>query len=257
MKNAAASKTKSRSTKKYGHINFVPNASVAKAAGRGLDLRSKFKRGGSSSNVSKARNLVARKNMSPAMVRKMRSYFESHASDKKEGWSKPSDPSNEYISWLLWGGYAGRSWANKIVKQMASADSKSKKKAPKAKKASTRARLASVQARVSILARLEEVLDSAETLNRSANYRGAGPEGLDRTKATITALANAIVARYMKAGHEPKAGSELMKDLYPYITGADVDKLKEQGLDFQRDIRPISRKAVNLAHGFITKTLKQ
>lgn len=145
---------------KYSHINFVPPASVAKAAERGLKLRDKFNRGGTAVGIARGRDLANRKALSPSTVKRMRSFFARHAGDKKPGWSKPSDPTNGYIAWMLWGGNPGKSWADKVVRQMESADKKAKKKPKKTtkKKASAHVRLASVQRRLEILARLQTTL---------------------------------------------------------------------------------------------------
>jgi hypothetical protein len=53
------------------------------------------------------------KSISADTIQRMVSYFARHEVDKKgEGWGKDSAG---YIAWLLWGGDAGRSWANKIA----------------------------------------------------------------------------------------------------------------------------------------------
>ena len=140
---------------KYSHINFTPPASVAKSAQRGLDLRDKFNRGGTSVGIQRGRDLSNRKNLSPSTVKRMHSFFARHAVDKRPGWSKPSDPSNGYIAWLLWGGDPGRSWAAKVVKQMEAADAKKKTK----KKASLAHRLASASVQVAQIHRLSLLLE--------------------------------------------------------------------------------------------------
>lgn len=140
---------------RYSHINFVPPSSVANAAKRGLDLRDKFNRGGTSVGIQRARDLSNRKNLSPSTVKRMHSFFARHSVNKRPGWSKPSDPSNGYIAWMLWGGDPGRSWASKVVKQMEAADSSKKSK----KKASLSVRLASVSAKTHQLARLSSLFD--------------------------------------------------------------------------------------------------
>lgn len=95
--------------------SFVPPSSVASAAKRGLELRRKHNRGGTEVGVARARDLSNRKGLSYKTVKRMKAYFDRHEVDKKgEGWGKDSAG---YIAWLLWGGDAGRSWANKIIKQ--------------------------------------------------------------------------------------------------------------------------------------------
>ncbi|MBD3361732.1 hypothetical protein GF358_02990 [Candidatus Woesearchaeota archaeon] len=124
--------------KKYSKINFKPPKEVRNAAKRGLELRKKFGRGGLTSKIAgklgigsgivRATNLAKGDKLSPSTVKRMYNYFNRHQKDKRPGWSNPSNPSNGYIAWLLWGGDPGRRWATKIVKQMRKADEKSKKK---------------------------------------------------------------------------------------------------------------------------------
>jgi len=77
---------------KYSHINFTPPDSVAKAAERGLEMRKKS--GGKGGLNAKQ--------------------------------AKKAGVGSGYIAGLLWGGSPGRSWANKIIRQMDAADKKSK-----------------------------------------------------------------------------------------------------------------------------------
>jgi len=120
---------------KYDHIDFKPPKSVADAAARGLELRKKNKgKGGLSaqqaskqgigSGVSRAVSLKNRNNLSPSTVRRMKSFFARHEGNKKANKGVPLAKDKGYISWLLWGGDAGQSWANKIVRQMDAADKK-------------------------------------------------------------------------------------------------------------------------------------
>lgn len=120
---------------KYDHIDFRPPESVAKAAARGLELRKKNKgKGGLSvqqahkqgigSGVARAASLKNRKTLSPATVRRMKAFFDRHEKNKGASGGKPLAQDKGHISWLLWGGDPGRSWANKIVNQMNAADKK-------------------------------------------------------------------------------------------------------------------------------------
>lgn len=120
--------------KKYSKINFKPPKQVRDAAKKGLELRKKFHRGGLSSQTAgklgigsgiiRASNLARGMNISPETIKRMHNYFSRHAVDKKPGWSNPKKPTNGYIAWLLWGGNPGRTWANKILKEMEKADKK-------------------------------------------------------------------------------------------------------------------------------------
>lgn len=106
---------------KYSHINFFPPEGVAKAAARGLELRREYGRGGTAIGIARARDLKNRKELSPETVRRMRKYFLRHQGDNLH---EKNPPSNGWIAWLLWGGNSGWAWANKVVRQMDSADNK-------------------------------------------------------------------------------------------------------------------------------------
>lgn len=109
--------------KKYDHIDFQPPKTVADAAEKGLDLRGEFDRGGTDTGVARARDLKNRKNLSPDTIERMVSYFARHEVDKDaDDFGNEDDPSAGYIAWLLWGGDAGREWAQKTKAKMDDAD---------------------------------------------------------------------------------------------------------------------------------------
>jgi hypothetical protein len=94
---------------------FVPPQAVRNNAKRGLKLREEHGRGGTAVGVARARDLSNGKAISLSTVNRMVSYFARHEVDKKgEGWGVDSAG---YIAWLLWGGDAGKSWANSIAKR--------------------------------------------------------------------------------------------------------------------------------------------
>ena len=102
-------------TYKGEEINLKPTATMAEEAQRGLDWRKEHGRGGTEVGVARARQLVNRQELSPDTVRRMVSYFARHEVDKQgEGFSPGEDgyPSAGRIAWALWGGDAGKSWAN-------------------------------------------------------------------------------------------------------------------------------------------------
>lgn len=103
---------------------FVPPAGARAAARRGLELRRKHKRGGLDtkqakkagvgSGVQRASDLMHGEALSISTVKRMKNFFSRHGQYAEHRQDKTSAA---YISWLLWGGNAGRSWANKIVRQ--------------------------------------------------------------------------------------------------------------------------------------------
>jgi hypothetical protein len=95
--------------------SFNPPAGVVSNAKRGLELRREFNRGGTAVGVARARSLSNGQGLPLETIRRMVSYFARHEVDKKgKDWGNASNPSAGYIAWLLWGGDAGKTWANSI-----------------------------------------------------------------------------------------------------------------------------------------------
>jgi hypothetical protein len=94
---------------------FSPPEGVRNNAKRGLELRREFNRGGTAVGVARARSLSNGQSIPLETIRRMVSYFARHEVDKKgKDWGNTSNPSAGYIAWLLWGGDAGKTWANSI-----------------------------------------------------------------------------------------------------------------------------------------------
>ena len=98
--------------KALSDINLIPTETMSNNAKRGLELREKFGRGGTAVGVARARDISNRKNLSPSTVARMVSFFARHGVNEGKNKLPNGDPSNHYIAWLLWGGNAGRTWAN-------------------------------------------------------------------------------------------------------------------------------------------------
>lgn len=111
--------------KRYAALDFTPPQGAATAAERGLRLRAQHRRGGTAVGVARARDLAARRALSPATLRRMHAFFARHAVDRQApGWASRTEPSAGYIAWLLWGGDAGRRWADRLVGRMDRLDGK-------------------------------------------------------------------------------------------------------------------------------------
>ena len=92
-----------------------PNQAMQNEAQRGLDWRNEFGRGGTEVGIARARDIVNNVDLSQDTVRRMKAYFDRHEVDKDAEGFRPGEegyPSNGRIAWALWGGDAGRSWAN-------------------------------------------------------------------------------------------------------------------------------------------------
>jgi len=122
--------------KKYDDSWFVPPKGVRSVAERGLKNRKKYGRGGLSnkqaseqgigSGVQRAVNLKNGSKVSPKTIRRMKSFFARHEQNKNS--KKPDGtPGAGKIAWDLWGGDAGKRWAESVDRKMKKADEKDKK----------------------------------------------------------------------------------------------------------------------------------
>ena len=103
--------------------SFAPPQAVRAAARRGLALRKKHGKGGLStqeagkqgigSGVARASDLAGGGAVSFETIKRMSAFFSRHEKNKSGG-----EDDAGYIAWLLWGGDAGRAWANRIIKMM-------------------------------------------------------------------------------------------------------------------------------------------
>jgi len=94
-------------------IDLTPTEQMASNAARGLELREKHGKGGTAVGVARARDIKNRKNLSPETVRRMHSFFSRHEGNEAGG-----EDDAGYISFLLWGGASGRSWAARKSAQL-------------------------------------------------------------------------------------------------------------------------------------------
>jgi hypothetical protein len=96
---------------------------VRSAARRGLELRRKHGKGGLTtkeagkqgigSGVARATSLANGDKVSAETIRRMVAFFSRHEKNKSGG-----EDDAGYIAWLLWGGDAGKSWANRTLKML-------------------------------------------------------------------------------------------------------------------------------------------
>lgn len=103
--------------------SFSPPSAVRSAARRGLELRKKHGKGGLStqeagkqgigSGVARATSLANGESVSAETIRRMAAFFSRHEKNKSGGENDAG-----YIAWLLWGGDAGRAWANRVIKML-------------------------------------------------------------------------------------------------------------------------------------------
>lgn len=94
---------------------FTPPQSVRDAAALGLKLRRRHGRGGTEVGVARARDLSNGRDIPLATVKRMVSFFARHDNDQERAARKRDESSAANIAWLLWGGDAGRRWANGVL----------------------------------------------------------------------------------------------------------------------------------------------
>jgi hypothetical protein len=106
---------------KYSNISFSPPDGVRSAAKRGLALHEEGLSGSGlePATVAWARKYVSGDPVSPERARMGNRFFGRNARFA----NAPKD-SPAWVSWLLWGGSAGRAWFSSLVRQMDNADKK-------------------------------------------------------------------------------------------------------------------------------------
>ena len=114
---------------KYDGIDFKPPAGAAKAAQKAIDWKKQHGdavQGGTQVGWTRASQLVKGDQLSPETVKRMHKFFLRHQKNKAVKPKFKDEPwrDNGYVAWLIWGGDAGRSWAETKWNQMEKADQK-------------------------------------------------------------------------------------------------------------------------------------
>lgn len=99
-------------------VNLTPPQGVRSALRRGLKLHEEGHSGDGlvPETVAWARRMANGEAASEDKIRKMRAWHARHAVDRRPGWENPPTPG--YVAFLLWGGAAGRSWAERKVAEL-------------------------------------------------------------------------------------------------------------------------------------------
>ena len=96
--------------------SFKPPEAVASNAARGLEMRKRVK-AGTEVGVARARQLSNRQPVSLETIGRMVSYFARHGAQRPADEGTEAKPTPWLVAWMLWGGDAGRRWANGIWKR--------------------------------------------------------------------------------------------------------------------------------------------
>jgi len=190
---------------RFSEIDLKPTEQMASNAARGLELREKHGKGGTAVGVARARDIKNRANLSPDTVRRMHSFFSRHAGNEKGG-----EDDAGYISFLLWGGAAGREWAASKSRQLDKSES--------ARGAARKATMGSL--------RVGKVpLDYAKSIGEEYGQR-ASRRGIKRLIDDPEALAR---IRLLKHGYEPmsSAAEKIDKAFYDgWLRGLTRDHIR-------------------------------
>jgi hypothetical protein len=102
--------------------HLKPTLKMAANARLSLRLRERFNRGGTNVGGRRANQLAQRRELNPADIKYMYSYFARHEVDKqttRHCWGSTDNPSAGFIAWLLWGGEEGKTWVTRKRRQIA------------------------------------------------------------------------------------------------------------------------------------------
>lgn len=90
---------------------LIPPKQAQENAARGLELRRKWERGGTSVGIARARDISNGSNLSPDTISRMASFNRHRDNYRPEKKESDGGPTAGTIAWLLWGGNAGVDWA--------------------------------------------------------------------------------------------------------------------------------------------------
>lgn len=97
---------------------FRPPSSVSDQARMGLALRQQFGRGGNADSTWITPDLAKQTPVPWKTILRMIEFFEIHEADKElDGWQDRTNPSHEWITWLMYGGTPGWRWALRVFNE--------------------------------------------------------------------------------------------------------------------------------------------
>jgi hypothetical protein len=105
-------------------IDLTPTQAMQRRAIKGLEWRREYKRGGTLVGVRRANQLAKRQELSPDVVKRMRSFHARHAVDLEAPKNKLGNESADgypgagLIASFLWGYLEGRDWSDRKVSEL-------------------------------------------------------------------------------------------------------------------------------------------
>ena len=111
---------------RYSDLDFSIPSGVKAQAKTGLEWTKEYSRGGTAVGKNTANYLISSETADWQKVFHISAYFARHENEmslpKNSNPSADGYPGNGIIAWKLWGGDAGRTWSQKLVKAMQSRD---------------------------------------------------------------------------------------------------------------------------------------
>lgn len=201
--------------KALGEVNTAPTSAMRETAARALEWRAKFKRGGTEVGVARARDIAGGRNLSEETIRRMKAYFSRHAVDRDaDGFNSGEDgfPSAGRIAWDLWGGNAGRDFAER-------------KAAEFDKVRESAAGLRAAKPAVMVFGRDGQAFATFRELNGAEKAVAWSRlySGIQASGTTLTAIADAI-------GERQRA--DFAKLAAPFIAAGQVAKIAGLSVDY-------------------------
>lgn len=108
------------SPNKYKDIDFSIPENVKDSVLKGIELRNKYKRGGTAVDFSTAKYLSENEKVTPDKIKHLVKYFTEHDGD---GIKNRGKLSNKFISWNLHGASESLNWASEVFGKMNELDS--------------------------------------------------------------------------------------------------------------------------------------
>lgn len=185
---------------KYAGIDFAPPAGVRAAFKRGLALHAAGKSGDGlvPATVAWATRIADGAEVTPEKARKGAAWHARHAVDERPGWGTPGSETPGYVAFMLWGGAPGKSWFNKLTRQMDAADNDAQESTMKTRDeigATTAAALAAREAVIN--------LQPGETIDAYSSALG------EAARAIVLQLLN---DEAIAAGYDPELEDMGMED---------------------------------------------
>jgi phage-related protein (TIGR01555 family) len=90
---------------------LMPPSEARRQAAKGLDLRKRFKHGGSAMSLVRASHIAAGRPMTVDEIRGLKRFFDANESTK----NTPPEKGRGKINWLLHGGTPARIWADSVI----------------------------------------------------------------------------------------------------------------------------------------------